>query len=206
MTVLAQYELRELLERRNDPLVITPLLNPKDQIGDASIDVRLGSEFIVIKKRALRSLDFREHASIRRNIRGYQERVRIEYTRGFVLHPNQLVLGSTLEYVKLPTTVGCHVIGRSSWGRLGLVIETASAVAPCFSGAITLELLNVGEVPIVLYPGVRIAQLVFHSTSSTTTYSGRYKNPTGPQFSRVYDDKDLSYWCPPLKTAPANDD
>lgn len=177
-------------------LVITPLLDPKNQIGDSSIDVRLGNEFILTRKRTFHSLDISKPKAIESQIEKYQEKIRIEFRKEFILHPNQLVLASTLEYIKLPDNIACYVIGRSSWGRLGLVIATASSVAPNFRGCITLELVNLGEVPLVLYPGVRIAQLVLHFTSSKGQYSGRYQCPTGPEFSKIYQDEELSFWCP----------
>ena len=180
-------------------LVITPLLDPQNQIGDSSVDVRLGNEFILIRKRTFSHLDLGDPSRIRDKIAKYQERIRIELKKEFILHPNQLVLGSTLEYVRLPDNLACYVIGRSSWGRLGLVIATASAVAPNFRGCITLELINLGEVPLVLYPGVRIAQLVLHRTAGHDQYTGRYRCPTGPEFSRIYDDPELAFWSPEIE-------
>jgi dCTP deaminase len=188
-----------------DRLVVTPLLDPASQIGDSSIDVRLGNEFILIRKRTFSSLNIAKTGALRDRIAKYQERIRIELQREFILHPNQLVLASTLEYIRLPHDIACYVIGRSSWGRLGLIIATASAVAPNFRGVITLELVNLGEVPLVLYPGVRIAQLVLHWTKGGAEYTGRYQCPTGPQFSRIYDDRELEFWCPQIEGNPVVD-
>jgi len=198
MSILTRAEI-ETAMRREEPgnrLIITPLLAPKKQITEASVDVRLGNEFILIRKRTFASLDIAARESVRSKIGVYQEKVRIEFHEQFVLHPHQLVLGSTLEYFKLPDDIGAYLMGRSSWGRLGLVIETAASVAPQFRGCVTLELVNVGEVPLILYPGVRIAQVVFHTTKGSSTYAGRYVCPTGPQFSRVHEDDDLGFWCP----------
>jgi dCTP deaminase len=79
-----------------------------------------------------------------------------------ILHPHKLMLGETLEFVRLPFDVVGYVVGRSSWGREGLVVATAIGVHPGFAGPITLELVNLGEVPICLYPGDLIAQLFLH--------------------------------------------
>jgi dCTP deaminase len=196
MSTLAKAEIQKALLRQNDPLVITPLLSLKEQLGDASVDVRLGTAFILLRKRTVDVLDVARGDSQRSMIEAYQERVRVDYREPFVLHPHQLVLGATLEYLKLPQDMGCHVLGRSSWGRLGLVIETASTVAPHFRGCITLELINFGEVPLVLYPGVRIAQLVFHEVTSPGEYSGKYYCAVGPQFSAIHADEDLEFWKP----------
>jgi dCTP deaminase len=196
VSVLTRRELEGLLAGApHQRLVVTPLLDKKRQVGDASIDVRLGNEFVLMRRRAFPHLDLAELDVLKARIATYQERLRIEYGESLVLHPNQLVLGSTLEYIKLPANVGAYVVGRSSWGRLGLVIATATAVAPGFAGCITLELSNLGEAPLVLYPGIRIAQLVLHSATSEVEYKGRYAYPTGPQFSRIYDDAELDFWC-----------
>jgi len=113
-----------------------------------------------------------------------------------MLHPNQFILGSTLEYLKLPKDVMAYIIGRSSWGRLGLIIATATLINPGFAGVITLELTNVGEVPISLFPGLRIAQVSFHkcdfSQKTSVSHPGKYFGSTGPTFSEIYKDRDLA--------------
>ena len=80
----------------------------------------------------------------------------------FVLHPRSFVLAITLEWIRMTRRHGGYVMGKSSWGRRGLVIETAPGVHPGFSGCLTLELANVGEIPIELTPGARICQLFVH--------------------------------------------
>jgi dCTP deaminase len=199
MAVLARRELEDRMfgDLRKNPdkrLVITPLLDRKKQIGDASVDVRLSNEFIMIRHTNIPSINPTRQKEIREEIGKYQERVRVSLREQFVLHPHQLVLGCTLEYVAVPTDVIAQVEGRSSWGRLGLIIATATTVAPGFRGVITLELVNGGLAPLILYPGFRIAQLVFQHTSSKAKYKGRYDYPTGPQFSRIHEDKDMVFW------------
>ncbi len=192
--ILSKIELLELIKSRR--LVITPLLDNR-QINRASIDVRLGNEFIVMKQSALSGLDVKEYKKLRQEIRQYQDRIRIRFQEPFVLHPQQFVLGSTLEYVSFPRNLMAYVIGRSSWGRLGLVIATATFVDPGFKGTITLELVNLGDVPITLYPCLRIAQLVFHKLDKEVEpYSGKYEISIGPQFSKVYADDELHLLVP----------
>jgi dCTP deaminase len=181
---------------RNERLTITPLLD-SGQVGTASVDVRLGNEFILTRLTNLSTLDPADKDLIEQRIGEYQERVRVGFGLPFALHPNHLVLGSTLEYVSVPLDVTAQVIGRSSWGRLGLIIATATAVSPGFKGAITLELINGGQAPLILYPGVVIAQLVFEETTNEATYKGRYSYPTGPQFSRIHEDADVPFWGNP---------
>jgi len=91
----------------------------------------------------------------------------------------------------------CYVAGKSSWGRMGLIIATATKVDPGFKGCITLEILNEGEVPITLYPGLPIAQLVFHLASKDDGYEGAYDCPIGPEFPRfdkLKKNKDWQFW------------
>jgi len=80
----------------------------------------------------------------------------------FVLHPGRLVLGTTLEWFRFPLDVMAYVIGRSFWGRRGLLIATATAVQPGSAGTIVLELSNTSEIAVALKPGVSIGQLFFH--------------------------------------------
>ena len=77
------------------------------------------------------------------------------------------MLGVTLEWVRFPTNLAAYVIGKSSWGRRGLIIATAAGVHPGFTGCLTLELSNVGEIPIAINPGIPICQLFLHKTTQT---------------------------------------
>ncbi len=90
--------------------------------------------------------------------------------------------------------------GRSSWARLGLQIATATCVEPGFSGVVTLELSNVGTLPLELYPGVRVAQLILREVSPPIEhpYQGRrkYRYPIGPEFSRLIKDDDALRFLP----------
>jgi dCTP deaminase len=80
----------------------------------------------------------------------------------FILHPNEFVLAATLEWIRMPKRLAGYVTGKSSWGRRGLVIETAPGVHPRYIGCITLEVANVGEIPITIIPGTEICQLFIH--------------------------------------------
>lgn len=184
MSVLSRDSIKKFLNKKKleDRLIITPLLDYKNTINASSIDVRLGNIFIIIKQQSFSVLDVSAGEELKKKIKKYQEKVIIDYKTEFVLHPNQLVIGSTFEYIGLPKNLMCYVIGKSSWGRMGLIIATATKVDPGFKGCISLEIVNEGQIPIILYPGIPIAQLVFHETSSKNTYDGIYKYPTGPQF------------------------
>ena len=113
---------------------------------------------------------------------------------GFVLHPGEFVLGSTLETVSLPDDLAARVEGKSSLGRLGLLTHaTAGFVDPGFSGHVTLELSNVATLPIMLYPGMKIGQLCFFRLSSpaenpygSAAYGSHYQGQRGPTASRSW--------------------
>jgi len=86
----------------------------------------------------------------------------------FILHPRSFVLGVTLEWLRFPSDLGGYVTGRSSWGRRGLVIATATGVHPGFTGCLTLELANLGDIPISIRPGMTVGQLFVHAVDSET--------------------------------------
>jgi dCTP deaminase len=117
------------------------------------------------------------------------ERVVVELGDHLMLHPGQFILGSTLEFVRMPTHMVGQVLGRSSWARLGLIVATAVVVQPGFGGVLTLELVNMGNVPMKLRPGLRIAQLmVWHlgqPTSKPYEPASKYGSPIGPEPSRL---------------------
>jgi dCTP deaminase len=150
------------LADRRSGLAITPLVDARDQIGEASVDLRLGPDFIVAKRATgLATFDPARVDEISRGIRDYQDYLRRPPGSAFYLHPGEFAIARSLEYITLPDYISAQVNGRSSWGRLGLIIATAALIQPGFGGTITLELANLGTVPIVLYVGVRIAQISF---------------------------------------------
>lgn len=192
--VLSKEEILERLQAENeDRLVVTPLVDDK-QVSEGSIDLRLNTEFIVTKRTKFGSIDpVTNRLELDSLIMGYQERTYVKLGDGLNLHPNQWILGSSLEYIKLPNDLMAYVVGRSSWGRLGLIIATAPIVHPRYAGVITLELANLGDAPLKLYPGIRVAQLVLHKTKKGETLSppSKYQYSVGPMFSRVHKDEDL---------------
>lgn len=194
MTTLGRKKITDLLSMPNieDRLIVTPLFS-KDQIGEASIDIRIGNMFIVTRKGNLLGMDVaRDMLEERRS----QSRHYVNFHEQFFLHPNELVLAGTLEFFRLPNSVAAVVTSRSSWGRAGLVIATATAVHPGFKGTLTLELVNVGEVPLVLYPGISVAQIVFSACEGGVGYSGRFANHIEAETPNLSKDKrsDLEYW------------
>ena len=181
----------------NRKIFITPLLSDK-QIGRASIDVRLGNVFIVFKRTRYSGLDVLEESKeeLASRIEEFQEKIYVPLGKKFFLHPQQLVLGCTLEYIRLPNDLVAEVVGRSSWGRLGLILSAATMVHPGFAGVVTLELANQDDVPIPLIPGLRIAQLIIEKTTlkgkpKIALLKSKYVGATEPAFSLLYQDDDL---------------
>lgn len=192
MSTISQKGFEDYFKRPDDPLIVTPILSPQ-QIGETSLDVRLGNQFIVFRTHRFGIFE-PVGMSTKFQPRKIQERQVIPFWDRLVLHPGVLVLACTFEYVSIPGDLECQVEGRSSWARLGLQVSTASSIEPGFKGVITLELSNVATVPLTLRPGIRIAQLIFRKAEPPVEnpYSGKrkYRCPIGPEFSRLHEDYD----------------
>lgn len=163
----------ELLERDiaedPDPLVIapTPNLSRLRAKAGASVDLRLGTWFFAMKARRWAVLDEPSSSAGTPTASDLGTKYYVPFSGKYVLHPRSFVLAITLEWVRLPKTLGATVTGKSSWGRRGLIIETAPGVHPGFSGCLALEVTNVGEIPIALSPGVEICQLTLQRVESS---------------------------------------
>lgn len=153
--ILSDGTIRRLLAAGT--LVVDPI--EPSQVQPASVDVRLGSEFLVFRNHTAEVIDPFDRRS------DLMEKVAVGDGDAFVLHPGEFVLGTTLEAIGLPDDLVARVEGKSSLGRLGLLIHaTAGFVDPGWKrGQITLELSNVATLPIKLWPGMRIGQLSFHT-------------------------------------------
>jgi dCTP deaminase len=138
-----------------------PSLIELEKSGDASVTLRLGRWFLALRQSSHPYFDVVPGQSEARSSRKYF----VPFNQVFVLHPGRFVLASTLEWLKFPPTLGGYVGGKSTWARRGLIIETAAGVHPGFSGCLTLELANVGEVPLQIRPGMKICQVFVHSVS-----------------------------------------
>ena len=133
-------------------------IDPWDEgmVQPASLDVRLGTSFRVFHNHRIKVIDLADPPS------GLTELVTVAEDDEFVIHPGEFVLGMTAEWLELPEDVVSRVEGKSSLGRLGLIVHaTAGFVDPGFKGTLTLEITNFNSVPIVLRPGLPIAQLAF---------------------------------------------
>jgi dCTP deaminase len=182
---------------QDDPLIITPMpdLKKLPDYGSASLDMRLGCWFTALRKTAIPVLFARPKAEIEKNLRIADERY-VRFGDSYFLHPRSFVLAVTLEWIRLPINLAGYIHGKSSWGRRGLIIATASVIHPGFVGCITLELTNLGEAPIEIKPGMRIAQLCLHKTETASvhkidqsTFSGQRKPGIGAVKSDPIADK-----------------
>ncbi len=187
-------------ERLKKDLIITPV-DIKTQLGPSSMDLRLGNRF--------RQFKMSDHAFI--DPANYNDRVHREWTtengtkvteceysrlyeeeKPFIIHPGDFILASILEHVEIPNDLIGHLEGRSSLGRMGLMVHsTAGYIDPGFKGNITLELANVGKLPIKLYPKMRVCQIVIQKllTPCDVPYGVRpgskYLNEKGATQSRI---------------------
>jgi dCTP deaminase len=149
-SVLSDGTIRRLVEEGR--LVIDPW-NP-ELVQPASVDLTLGDSFRVFHNHRTAAIDLRDPPT------NHTEEITGEEM--FVIHPGEFVLGVTREYVELPDDIVARIEGKSSLGRLGLIVHaTAGFVDPGFKGTLTLEITNLTRVPIKLYPGLLIAQLSF---------------------------------------------
>jgi dCTP deaminase len=125
-------------------------------VQPASVDLRLGESFRVFHNHRVTAIDLRDPPT------NLTEEVVIGEDEPFAIHPGEFALGRTLEHVRIPDDVVARIEGKSSLGRLGLIVHaTAGFVDPGFEGTLTLEITNLTRVPIKLYAGLPIAQLSF---------------------------------------------
>jgi dCTP deaminase len=196
VTVLGREEIEKALRSENadERLFVTPILDPA-QIGGASIDMRLGNDFVTVRRGNIGSFSPAQLGDTQGRFRTPHHLNRQD---PFYLHPNEMALAATLEYVRLPLALAAYVTSRSKWGRLGLVIATATAIHPGFTGTITLELVNHGNVPIVLYPGLEVAQLILQKAEGAITYKGQLSKQTGPHTANPMSAEDMAagFWIP----------
>ena len=189
MTLLGREDLERAIYKERDidrRLIITPLLEPA-QIGRGAVDLRLGTEFLLLRRTQRPGLD--PGVDSQQEVDEMQERMVVPFGGKLWLHPAHFVLASTLEYLRLPDDIAAYVVGRSSWGRVGLIVATAVFVHPGFRGCLTLELVNDGDSPIRLSPGMRIAQLAIHRLEAPApareNEEEKYLAPVRPQPSRL---------------------
>ena len=176
---------------RSGEIKISPKPLLKEALGSVSIDLRLGRSFRVFELSKYSYVDPYKNGTKQEITREYN----IRNGNYFMMHPGEFVLATTLENITLPADICGRLEGRSSMGRLGIVVHsTASLVDPGFSGKIVMELGNLGRIPVALYPGMRICALTFDKLAHPVAVpygkkkSAKYFGQTTPVESRIIDE------------------
>jgi dCTP deaminase len=177
--VLSDRTIREHLA--SGRLVIDPY--DPSLVQPSSVDIRVSSQFRVFHNNRQPYID------VRRPLADLTDVVVMSGDEPFILHPGEFVLGSTLERVAIPDDLVARLEGKSSLGRLGLLIHsTAGYIDPGWDGQITLELSNVARLPITIYPGMPIGQISFLTLTTPVDqpYRGKYQGQSGPTASEYH--------------------
>ena len=159
-------------------------------VQPASVDLHLDKKLLIFNNSSAPFID------LKKELPDLNEPIIIQGDEPFIIHPGDFVLGSTLEKITIPNNMVARIEGKSSLGRLGLLIHsTAGFVDPGFSGNLTLELANVSRLPITLYYGMRIGQISFQQMVSeaekpygSPELKSRYQGQLDPTESRVFED------------------
>ena len=168
-------------------IVIEPMGD--SAVQPSSVDLRIDRHFRVFRNHTVGLID------VKQNLEDLTELVEISDEEAFILHPGEFVLGSTLERVKVPTDLVGRLEGKSSLGRLGLLIHsTAGFIDAGWDGQLTLELSNVANLPITLYAGMKIGQISFQQMTTdaenpygSSAIGSKYQNQIGPRPSRYWE-------------------
>ena len=177
--ILSDLTLKKLIS--SGELEVSPLV--ENSIQPASIDCRLGDDFLIVEDRQMQHIDL-DTPIVYRKITG----------PSIVIPPHSFLLATTMEYIRLPNDLTAFVEGRSSIGRIGLFIQNAGWVDPGFEGQITLELYNANSLPIRLEAGRRICQLVFcrMDQAAAAPYRGKYQGQRNATGSQVFKDTEVN--------------
>lgn len=176
---------RDIKARLKKDLVISPL--DKSCIQPSSVDVHLGEDFLVFDNYNKAVIDLRE------GVEGLMRKIIIKGKEPIIIHPRDFILATTSERVEIPADLVGRLEGKSSLGRIGLIIHsTAGYLDPGFKGQITLEISNLANLPILLYKGMRIGQVSFTQMTSpaevlygSKKLGSHYQNQKGTTGSKV---------------------
>ncbi|MEM1717707.1 MAG: dCTP deaminase [Candidatus Bathyarchaeia archaeon] len=185
--MLVDWEIKRLIEL--DIVIIEPLLELDKQLNPSGLDLHLDTQIVEIVRIRQAYLDVRDKPPL-----DFYKTTEIDILDKdkayFMLHPGELVLARSMEYVSLPPFIAGGLDGRSSLGRIGVEIHvTAGSIDPGFKGHVTFELINLGKVPVLLRPGDRVARLILHVTEKAEKpYRGKYQYQITSLASRLYQD------------------
>jgi len=183
--VLSDIDIKKYIEQ--DKIKISPAL-PPEQFGSCSVDFRLGAEFSVFEHSRHAFIDLRDKTAIQDLMRT----ILVPAGEPFILQPGEFALAITEETLELDDDVLGRLEGRSSLGRIGIIVHgTAGLFDPGWSGKATLELSNLGRMPVALYPGMRICSFTFEQVSTPVSVpyykktSNKYAGQTSPLASKL---------------------
>ena len=167
---------------------ITPRPVWNTQLGSCALDLRLGTVYQVFDHSRTPYIDPQDP----KTLSNITTKIRVKKGDAFTLHPGEFILAVTQEYISMPDDLAGRLEGRSSIGRLGVVVHsTAATIDAGFRGNITLELANMGRIPVMLYPGMRICSISFEELScpAATPYykkkNAKYAGQKSPETSKI---------------------
>ncbi|MBI2405297.1 dCTP deaminase [Candidatus Gottesmanbacteria bacterium] len=188
--VLSDRDIKKALS--SGRIKITPKPNLATQLGSCMIDLQLGNVYRVFDHSKTPYLDPQNP----KTLEGITTEIKVRDGESFTLHPGEFILAVTREHIEMPDDLTGRLEGRSSIGRLGIVIHSTAANIECgFRGNITLELANMGRIPVMLYPGMRICSLSFDELSSPADVpyykkkSAKYVGQKKPEVSRIGEER-----------------
>lgn len=190
--ILSDNDILTRLERGD--IVISPAPDLETQLQPASLDLRLGYDFQTYNYTRQALIDPADPTSFEQ----LTSLTQLQDGERFLVHPGEFVLATTLELVEIPNDLLARLEGRSSIGRLGIVIHsTAGYIDPGFKGQITLEVSNLGRIAVALYPRMRICQLAFEEMSSPARAGygerrgSKYQGQNATTASRLFQDNEF---------------
>ncbi len=183
--VLSDKDLKIAL--KSGKIKIKPAPDLKTQLGSCSIDLRLGNAFRIFESGVHGVIDPRKNVA-----KEFTKEIIVKVGDPFIMQPDDFVLGTTVEDVEIPDDLVGSLEGRSSIGRLGIIVHsTAATIDAGWKGHITLELANMGKMPVALYPGMRICSISFEQLSSPAEipyykkHNAKYVGQKGPGESKI---------------------
>lgn len=184
--ILSDREIKKYIKEKK--LVLEPFI--KKNLQPSTIDITLSPKVRIFKNIHYPFID------VKKVPEDISELIEFNKKDGFIIHPGEFILGATVEYVEIPNDLVARLEGRSSLGRLGLIVHaTAGYIDPGFKGTITLEITNISRMPLKVYPHMRTGQLTFYKMSSEAEVpygdkklKSKYQGQKDPTESRIKKD------------------
>jgi len=187
--ILSDRDIKKALGEKR--IVITPEPILENQLGSCSLDLRLGNQFRIFNHSSVPYIDPRSDVQ-----EDLMKEVIVEAGKPFIMQPHEFVLAITEEYLELPDDLLGRLEGRSSLGRLGIIVHSTAAVFdPGWRGKATMEIGNLGRMPVALYPGMRICSMVFEELTSSAEVpyhlkkKAKYVNQISPDASKINEEQ-----------------